>query len=64
MKSLHMIAMWLLVIGGLLWGYTGLTQTDLLASVFGMGLAGIIEILVGLSAVLVGWVMLTGKKMK
>ncbi|HVZ58807.1 MAG TPA: DUF378 domain-containing protein [Patescibacteria group bacterium] len=64
MKSLYMVATWLLVVGGLLWGYEGLTHTDLLMSVLGMGLADIVEVLVGLSAVWVGYNMLTGKKMK
>lgn len=64
MKSLFMVATWLLVVGGLLWGYMGVTHTDLLGNTVGAGLADIVEILVGLSAVWVGYVMLTGKKMK
>jgi len=64
MKSLFTVASWLLVIGGLLWGYAGLTNTDLLASTLGTGMASLVEIVVGLSAVYVGYSMLTGKKVK
>ncbi len=55
-----MLTGWLVVIGGLLWGYQGLTGTNLLTS-FG-SLEQIIEVIVGLSALYVGYMMLNMKK--
>lgn len=55
MKSLHIIAFILLVVGGLNWLLVGLFEFDLVAAIFGAGsvLSRIIYILVGISAVLV-----------
>lgn len=56
MKNAHMIAMWLLVIGGLNWGLVGLLDVDLVAMIFGdmSMLARLVYALVGVSAVYVG----------
>ncbi len=53
MKTLHLVAWVLLVIGGLNWLLVGLGVGDVVAMLFGMGtmLARLIYILVGLSAV-------------
>ena len=56
MKNAHtiaLIAMILLVIGGLNWGLVGLFRFDLVAAIFGemSALSRIIYVLVGLSAV-------------
>lgn len=50
-----MIAIWLLIIGGLNWGLVGLLDLDLVAMIFGEMtlLARIVYILVGVSAVYV-----------
>lgn len=50
-----MIAMILLVVGGLNWGLVGAFQLDLVATIFGegSGISNIVYILVGLSAILV-----------
>ncbi len=52
MKPLDLIAMILVIIGGLNWGLVGLINLDLVAAIFGAGslLAQIVYILVGLSA--------------
>ena len=53
MKSLHMVAMILLIVGGLNWGLVGLFGFDLVAAIFGAGetITRIIYDLVGLSAI-------------
>lgn len=52
MKALHIIAMILLVIGGLNWGLIGLFGFDLVAAIFGAGeiITRILYVLVGLAA--------------
>jgi len=52
MKSLNILTLVLLIVGGLNWGLVGLFSFDLVAAIFGAGsaLARIIYILVGLSA--------------
>ena len=52
MKSLHMIAMLLLLVGGLNWGLIGLFNYNLVTAVFGgmSGLEMLIYVLVGISA--------------
>ena len=58
MKALKMVAIWLLIIGGLNWGLTafGWNVVDM---IFGQGspLAMIIYILVGLAALVKLWMM-------
>lgn len=51
MKGLHMIAFILVVIGGLLWGVLALTGWEI-GSVLGSGVAKVVYVLVGLSAIL------------
>jgi len=65
MKALTLLAMILLIVGGLNWGLVGLFQFDLVATIFGTAslLSNIVYILVGLSAVYVAVVVLP-KKMK
>jgi uncharacterized membrane protein YuzA (DUF378 family) len=55
MKIVNLIAVILLVIGGLNWGLVGLFNIDLVATIFGyMSLISrIVYILVGLSAIIV-----------
>jgi hypothetical protein len=52
MKSLNLITLILLIVGGLNWGLVGLLNFDLVATLFGVGsiLARIVYMLVGLSA--------------
>ena len=52
MKAINVIAMILLIVGGLNWGLVGLFSFDLVAAIFGAGstLASIVYILVGVSA--------------
>ena len=61
MKEYKPILIWILIIGGLLWGYEGVTQTNLLASVVGMQVASIVEIIVGIVALLLAYIKLTMK---
>lgn len=65
MKALTLLALVLLVVGGLNWGLVGLFQFDLVATIFGAAslLSNIVYILVGLSAVYVAAVVLP-KEMK
>jgi hypothetical protein len=55
LRTVTMIALALLVVGGINWGLVGLLQLDLVAAIFGgpdAGLARIVYILVGISAVI------------
>lgn len=60
MKGLTGYAVWALVVGGVLWGYQGVTGVNLLSQVLGAQLAMIVEIIVGVSGVWVGYQLLTG----
>jgi len=53
MRIVNMIAILLLIIGGINWGLVGLMGLDLVAVIFGAGtlLANLVYILVGVSAV-------------
>lgn len=54
MRTLNLVTLILLIIGGLNWGLVGLGQIDLVAAIFGGrdgGLARLVYVLVGLSAV-------------
>lgn len=61
MKSINMIALILLVVGGLNWGLVGLFNFDLVATLLGAMsvLARIVYTLVGISAIVVA---ISGKK--
>ena len=70
MKPLALIALILLIVGGLYWGLVALANVDLVALVTGAGgfgqknvLGSVIYTLVGLSAVycLVGWKAVVGR---
>ena len=52
MKTLNLITLILVIVGGLNWGLVGLFDWNLVAAIFGAGstLARIIYVLVGLSA--------------
>ncbi len=52
MKSIYMIAMILVIVGGLNWGLVGFFNFDLVAAIFGVMsfLARTVYVLVGLSA--------------
>lgn len=60
MKTLNLLALVLVVVGGVNWGLVGLLQFDLVATLLGAGsmLANIVYILVGVSAVYVAAVVL------
>jgi hypothetical protein len=64
-KILDVIALVLVIVGGLNWGLVGLFDLDLVAALFGVGsiLAKIVYVLVGLSALWLAVVSLM-KKMK
>ena len=57
MKTLHMIAFLLVVIGGINWGLVGLFDYDLVSSILGAGsaLTQLVFVLVGVSAVYIGF---------
>ncbi len=65
MKIINLIALILLVVGGLNWGLVGLFSFDLVAYILGVGtmLSNVVYILVGLSAVLVAITAATKKNM-
>ncbi len=52
MKAVNMVALILMIIGGLNWGLVGLFNVDLVATLFGAGttLARLVYVLVGLAA--------------
>ena len=60
MKALTLLAIVLLVVGGLNWGLVGLFQFNLVATLFGETslISNVVYILVGLSAVYVAAVVL------
>ena len=62
-NTIGLVALILVIIGGLNWGLVGILQLDLVARIFGAGttLAKIVYILVGISAV---YVALTSFKKK
>ena len=64
MKQYKPTLVWVLVVGGLLWGYEGFTGTNLLVSVLGMQVANIVELIVGVAAVVVAYLKLTTKGKK
>jgi uncharacterized protein len=53
MKSLNLVTLVLLIVGGLNWGLVGAAKFDLVAAIFGAQslLANIVYILVGISAI-------------
>ena len=64
MKEYKPIFVWVLIVGGLLWGYEGVTGTNLLMSVLGISIANIVEIVIGVAALALAYMKLTmsGKK--
>lgn len=53
MKTLNLVTLLLVIVGGINWGLVGLAQFDLVAAIFGgqdSGLARIVYVLVGLAA--------------
>ena len=52
MKTLNVLTLILIIVGGLNWGLVGAAKFDLVATIFGAGslLSNIVYILVGLSA--------------
>ena len=63
-STLDLIAVILLLIGGLNWGFIGFFDYNLILDIFGMGIARIIFILVGLSALyrIVIWARAKGSR--
>lgn len=62
MKEYKPYLVWVLIVGGLLWGYEGLLGTNLLVSILGASIASIVEIIVGVAALIVAYLKLTVKK--
>jgi uncharacterized membrane protein YuzA (DUF378 family) len=63
-SAIDLIAVILLLVGGLNWGLVGLFDFDLIMAIFGMVIARIIFVLVGLSAVyrIVVWARMKSAK--
>lgn len=56
MKIVHMVAYTLLLVGGFNWGLVGLFNFNLVTTIFGsLGLEQLVNVLVGASAVFVGY---------
>jgi uncharacterized membrane protein YuzA (DUF378 family) len=64
MKTPYKVAMVLLVVGGLNWGLVGLLDFDLVAMLFGemSMISRVVYSLVGVSAVYVGMMVMSGEK--
>lgn len=64
MKTVETVAEWLVVVGGVSIGLDALAGFNLLGTIFGSGseLARVINILIGVSGIWVGYKMLGGKK--
>ncbi len=61
--NLTKLSKWILIIGGLSVGYQGLTGVDLIGTTLG-GLKMIVDLLVGLAAINLAYVLLTNTKKK
>jgi uncharacterized membrane protein YuzA (DUF378 family) len=63
MHTVKTIAMWLLIIGGLAWGYEGLADRDVFEIIAGKNhpVEVVIDLLIGLSALLIGYDMIAKK---
>jgi uncharacterized membrane protein YuzA (DUF378 family) len=57
-----MFFIWVLIAGGLLWLYQGITGMNLQQIVLGQSLANVIEIIVGIDALVVIYMQLTMPK--
>ena len=66
MKALKLIALILVVVGGLNWGLVGLFRFDLVAALFGdmSAISRIVYVLVGLAAVVLALTSLSKKAPK
>ncbi len=64
MKAIKILSLILVIVGGLNWGLVGLFNFDLVAAIFGdMSLISrIVYVLVGLGAVVLAGVEISGKK--
>jgi len=64
MKAIKIIALILVIVGGLNWGLVGLLDFDLVATLFGdmSSISRVVYTLVGLSAVVLAGVSFTEKK--
>jgi uncharacterized membrane protein YuzA (DUF378 family) len=64
--NIYVIAIILLIIGGLNWGLVGLFQLNIVEVLFGFYpiIARLIYVVVGLSAIYVGWVEFVWKRSK
>ena len=62
-KSLTMLSKWVLIVGGLSRGLQGLTNTDLVSSVFG-SLGMLVNLVIGVAALYLAFVLLTKKPRK
>lgn len=64
MKALKIIALILVIIGGLNWGLVGLLDFDLVATIFGdmSTISKVVYVLVGLGAIVLAIAELSGKK--
>jgi uncharacterized membrane protein YuzA (DUF378 family) len=60
MNMVKTIAMWLLVVGGLAWGFEGLADRDVFEMIAGKNhlVEVVIDLLIGLSALVVGYDMI------
>lgn len=64
MKQLEKPMMWLVLVGGLLWGYEGLTGSELQEMIIGGTFSNFLEILVGVAAALLIVTMFTSTASK
>jgi len=62
-KTLAITSKWILVLAGLSTGFNALTGTDLLMTVFG-GFESIVDMVIGLAALFLAYVLLTKKAKK
>lgn len=61
MKEYKPVLVWLLIVGGLVWGYQGVTGANLLVDILGVSIASVVEIVVGVAALLLAYMKLTAK---
>lgn len=64
MKQYKPVLVWVLIVAGLLVGYEGFAGVELHEQILGMQLGNILELIVGVTAIVVAYLKLTMKSKK
>jgi uncharacterized membrane protein YuzA (DUF378 family) len=61
MRQYKSVFVWILIVAGLLVGYEGFTGAELHEQILGVQVGNILELIVGVTAIVVAYVKLTAK---